>query len=98
MDQNAPYPLIVTLSIVVLLWIFFWKGFALWRAAKLGQTKWFIFLIFAILPDIFFNTFGLVDLIYLFFFSKKKLTAEEIKTWKSVFSKKHFTRKKKTTD
>ena len=40
------------------------KGFALWRAAQLAQKKWFIALLVL-------NTFGIVELIYLFFISKK---------------------------
>jgi hypothetical protein len=95
MDQNVPYPLLIALSLIVIIWMFFWKGVALWRAAKLGQTKWFIFLVITILPGILYNTFGIIDITYLFFFSEKKLTAAEIKSWKSFFSKKNFTRKKK---
>ena len=98
MNQNVPYPLLIVLSIVVIIWIFFWKGMALWRAAKLGQTKWFIFLVITIIPGILYNTFGIIDITYLFFFSTKNLTAAEMKSWKSFFSKKTFTRKKRHED
>ena len=40
------------------------KGFALWRAAQLAQKKWFIALLII-------NTFGILELVYLFFISKK---------------------------
>lgn len=41
------------------------KGFALWRAAKSHQKGWFIALLFL-------NTAGLLPLLYLFVFNKKK--------------------------
>jgi len=45
-------------------WTIVWKGMALWRAAQLGQKRWFI----AILV---INTVGLLEIIYLFFITRK---------------------------
>jgi hypothetical protein len=43
---------------LLLAWSLFWKGLALWRAAKAGEKIWFV-LLFMI------NTFGILDIIYL---------------------------------
>ncbi|GEM_PF-515011 len=53
------------LMAVLILWSIPWKGVALWRAAKRGQTVWFI--AFLIL-----NTVGLLEILYIFIFSKMK--------------------------
>ena len=46
------------------LWSVTIKGFALWKAARAGQTVWFIVLLAV-------NTVGLLELVYLIWFSKK---------------------------
>jgi hypothetical protein len=61
------------------LWSLLWKGIALWRCANDKQKIWFM----AILV---LNTLGIVEIIYLFKFAKKKLTLEEIKTWPKLFN------------
>ena len=57
---------IVSTAIVllVLAWSLFWKGKALWRAAHLEQKRWFVALLIL-------NTFGILEILYLFIFSKK---------------------------
>jgi hypothetical protein len=67
--------------IFYILWATLWQGLALWRAAKLGQRNWFVIMLIL-------NTAGLLQLAYLFFFAKKRLTIHEIKLWKNVFVKK----------
>ncbi len=47
-----------------LLWSLFWKGWALWRAAKNDAQVWFIVLLVV-------NTLGILDILYLFVFGKK---------------------------
>jgi hypothetical protein len=42
-----------------------WKGIALWRAGGNRQLAWFICLLI-------FNTLGILPIIYIFGFSKKK--------------------------
>lgn len=49
--------------IITLVWSFIWKGFALWISAREGKKRWFI-------PILIFNTLGILEIIYIFFFSK----------------------------
>jgi hypothetical protein len=58
---------------VVLVWSAFWKVLALWRASKNNQKYWFIALFLL-------NTIGIADILYLFYFAKKKITLKDIKT------------------
>lgn len=44
-------------------WSLLWKGLALWRAAGQKDKIWFIVLLIV-------NTLGLLDILYLFVFSK----------------------------
>lgn len=41
------------------------KGFAMWRAAKNNQRNWFVVLLFL-------NTIGILPILYLTIFAKKK--------------------------
>lgn len=66
------YPQIPSTGLfLIFIWSTVWKGFALWRAARYGQRNWFI----AILV---LNTIGILEIIYLLYFSKKKLSLKEI--------------------
>jgi methionyl-tRNA synthetase len=60
MAQNYPWllPLVVTWSII-------WKAIALWYAARNSQLVWYIALIII-------NTVGILEIIYLLFFRKRK--------------------------
>jgi len=79
--MNGGIPLEQTILLYVIsLWSLIWKGLALWRAAKQSQRNWFIVLLVL-------NTIGILDIIYLFRFSKKRMTIAEIKDWfKTNFS------------
>lgn len=49
----------------IIFWSLFWKGIALWRAARKNQKPWFVaFLVI--------NSLGILEIIYLFVFGKKK--------------------------
>ena len=48
------------------------KGFALWRASKNNHLGWYIALLI-------FNTAGILPLIYLKFFSKRKVKVKKVK-------------------
>jgi hypothetical protein len=48
---------------ILLVWTLIWKGFALWRAANKQQKYWFIAMLVL-------NTAGIVEIVYLFVFSK----------------------------
>ncbi len=52
------------LTIVLLFWSLFWKGYALWKAAGLRQKYWFIVILIL-------NTFGILDIIYIFTVARK---------------------------
>jgi hypothetical protein len=56
------------------IWSIAWKGLALWRCAELKQRNWFI-------GVLLLNTMGILEIAYLFFFAKKKLTLGELKFW-----------------
>ena len=51
--------------VIVLLWTLPWKAVALWRAARRAQFGWF-------LTMIVLNTLGILEILYIFIFSKKK--------------------------
>jgi hypothetical protein len=55
--------------LLILLWVMPWKGVALWKAAKRGQKKWFITMLLI-------NSLALLEIVYIFFFSKKKAVKE----------------------
>jgi methionyl-tRNA synthetase len=55
-------------------WSILWKGLALWRCAKLEQRNWFV----AILV---LNTVGVLEIVYLFFFAKKRFNPKELMFW-----------------
>ena len=52
---------------IVALWSIFWKGLALWHAARRGQQWWF-------LAFLVVNTAGILEIIYLFGFLKLKFS------------------------
>ncbi len=54
--------LATVLVLLLIIWSIAWKGIALWTAAKEGNKIWFTILIFL-------NTFGILDIVYLFCFS-----------------------------
>ena len=60
---------------IIFIWSLFWKGLALWRAATLNQRIWFIVMLI-------FNTVGILELVYLFGFAKKRFKISELKFWK----------------
>lgn len=53
---------------LMVLWMLPWKGVALWKAARLEKKWWFIVLLVV-------NTLGILDILYIFVFSKPKKIA-----------------------
>jgi len=51
--------------ILAIIWTLPWKGIALWKAAKNDDKKWFIALLLL-------NTLAILEILYIFIFSKKK--------------------------
>lgn len=59
------------LLIILAVWTLFWKGLALWRASKNNQKYWFIAILII-------NTVGILEIVYLNWFAKKKRFWEKI--------------------
>ncbi|HUD44626.1 MAG TPA: DUF5652 family protein [Patescibacteria group bacterium] len=74
------------LFVLLYLWTIFWKGLALWRAAKQGQKYWFVALLIV-------NSIGILEIVYLFRFATKKLTWQELKSYFSNLSLNNFRKK-----
>jgi hypothetical protein len=72
-----------TLLLYILsIWSLAWKGLALWRASQQSQRNWFVVILVL-------NTVGILDIIFLFRFSKRRMTMKEITGWfKATFSSK----------
>lgn len=51
--------------IVLALWDIAWKGFALWRAARNNQFRWFIALLII-------NSIGILPIVYIKFFQNTR--------------------------
>ena len=49
----------------LVIWSAAWKGIALWKSARNASKFWFIALLVI-------NTVGILEIIYIFFFSKKR--------------------------
>lgn len=57
--ENTPL-----LFFALLAWTIYWKGMALWKAARRNHQKWFIAILI-------FNTVGILDILYLYVFSER---------------------------
>jgi len=57
--------LVSALIIIAVVWEVVWKGIAMWRAARNTHLIWFICVLI-------FNTLGILPIIYIFAFSKRK--------------------------
>jgi hypothetical protein len=70
MYQGMPEPawLFIPLFIILIVWSAVWKGIALWRAGRNGHLAWYICMLI-------FNTAGILEIIYIFGFSRKKPAA-----------------------
>jgi methionyl-tRNA synthetase len=65
-DISSIPSMLLFLILIAALWSLFWKGAALWRAARNGDGAWFVVMLLI-------NTLGILELIYLFGVSKVKL-------------------------
>ena len=57
------------LILIAGLWVLPWKGVALWKSARRGEKIWFIALLVI-------NTMALLEILYIFIFSKKEKSAK----------------------
>lgn len=58
------------LVFLIVAWTLPWTGWALWKAAKGNQKRWFIVLLVL-------NTLAILEILYIFVFSKKKTVTTE---------------------
>jgi len=84
-------PIMFILFMVLIIWSVVWKGIGLWKAAGNKHLAWFICILV-------FNTAGILPIIYIVFFSKKKVAKpvkkKAAKKPKKVTKKKSKKRKK----
>lgn len=72
LNSNPRYGFPTIIFLIFLIWLFVWKGYGLWRAAKNGQKYWFIAMLIV-------SSLGILEIIYLFFFQKEgKLSFKKI--------------------
>ena len=62
---------------IILVWTLPWKGAALWKSARRAHLGWFIALLIL-------NTLGILDILYIFLFSKLGSKKDEIKEGDSI--------------
>jgi hypothetical protein len=56
---------------IIIAWSLAWKGIALWKAARNKSIVWFIVLLVI-------NTLGLLEIVYIFLFSRENIQPKEI--------------------
>ena len=66
----STHPWILILAAV---WTIPWKGVALWRAARNQSVAWFVVLLIV-------NTVGILEIVYILFFSKRKDSPQQVET------------------
>jgi hypothetical protein len=71
---NPNSPLFQGLLIALAIWTIPWKALALWHASKNSEKIWFLAVMIV-------NTFGILEILYLFVFAKQKLTKEKFKSY-----------------
>ncbi len=65
MGVSSLSPEFKILFVILTIWVLVWKGIALWKAARNGEKYWYVALLVV-------NTLGILEILYIFFFSKKK--------------------------
>jgi len=69
------------LFVIILAWALIWKGLALWKSATLRQPVWFVLILLL-------NTFGILEILYIFGFSKINMDANPRKKSRKIILKK----------
>jgi hypothetical protein len=70
MDTNTFLTQNIWWILILALWGLGWKGWSLWIAAQKSQKVWFVVLLLV-------NTAGILDIFYIFYFSKQKPTVKQ---------------------
>jgi hypothetical protein len=58
--------------LLISIWSLAWMGIAMWKSARKNNTVWF-------LVFLFFHTFGILEILYIFLFSKMDFSGKKIK-------------------
>lgn len=58
---------------VISIWSIIWKIIALWKSARNNERGWFLVVLLV-------NLAGIVEIAYLFYFAKEKLTIDKVKS------------------
>jgi hypothetical protein len=56
---------LIFLIVVLVIWEAIWKGIGMWKAGRNNQLAWFIVILLI-------NTIGILPIVYLLWFQKKK--------------------------
>ena len=64
-EQLVLNPAFIPLFIILVAWEVIWKGMGMWKSARNNQLVWFVCILI-------FNTLGILPIIYITFFQKKK--------------------------
>lgn len=73
MDTNTFITQNIWWIIILAIWGYAWKAWALWRSARINQPVWFVVLLLV-------NTAGILDIFYLFYFSKHSANYKQIES------------------
>ncbi len=65
LDSLASLGSWIYLLVAIMIWDTVWKGIALWKSGRNSQLAWFVCIII-------FNTAGILPILYIAFFQKKK--------------------------
>ncbi len=70
--HGGQFPFVLApLFILLAIWSLVWKGMALWKAAHREEKIWFVVLLIV-------NTAGILDILYLYVFSREKKNIQGI--------------------
>ncbi len=67
------FPLVSVLVFLLVVWTLYWKGRAMWLVARKSYKLWFVALLLV-------NTMGILDILYVYYFSKKRLGGDPIES------------------
>lgn len=59
----------ILVIVMITIWSAIWKGIALWKAARRGETAWYVILLIL-------NTVGILEIIYIFLIARDSKQAK----------------------
>ena len=63
---------VLFLVMILSVWTLIWKGLALWKSSKKNSIPWFVILLVV-------NTIGILEILYIFVFSKISFKGKKLK-------------------